>query len=329
MIQPRRHASWLLLPLLLGCAWLLAASASAAPLAQSASPVPDESGQIENILVLGMDQRPGDPSWRTDTIMVVSVDYANSRVGIVSVPRDLWVNLPGYGNGRINQADYLGETRKYPGGGTALAAKVIKDNLGLEADHWVRIRQEGLIELVNALGGVTVTLDCPLHEITPHPTIAGSYTRFDLPAGRVFLDGPTAKKFATYRYASNDLSRARRQQQLIWAIRDRALELNAIPQIPQLWRALSRTFMTDLSLLDVIRLARLGSRLDASQVRGLVFDKTIIQDATIGGARVLVVHDQVALRKALDGLFTAKPIAEQGREGSGRCAPTEVPPSKP
>jgi hypothetical protein len=61
----------------------------------------------------------------------------------------------------------------------------------------------------------------------------------------------------------------------------------------------------------------------------LVFDKTIIQDATIGGARVLVVHDQVALRKALDGLFTAKPIAEQGREGSGRCAPTEVPPSKP
>ena len=71
-------------------------------------------------------------------------------------------------------------------------------------------------------------------------------SHFDLPAGKVEMDGATAAKFARYRYASNDFSRAARQQQLIWAIREKALETDIIPKIPELWKALSKTFKTDL-----------------------------------------------------------------------------------
>jgi LCP family protein required for cell wall assembly len=258
------------------------------------------------------------------------VDYQTRQVGIVSVPRDLWVNIPGYGWGRINQADYLGETRKYPGGGTALVSEVIKNTLGIETHHWVRIKQEGLVELVDALGGVTVTLDCPLHEMTPDPKRPWAYERFDLPAGQVFLDGPTAKKFATYRYASNDFNRAARQQQLIWAIRDRALQLDAIPKIPDLWKALSHTFTTDLSLLDVIRLARLGSQLQADQVHGMVFSMKALQDSIMGGgAQVLTIRDKQQVQRELDALFAGKAIADQGRQGSTSNCPTPSPSPSP
>lgn len=290
----------------------------------TAAPLRTARTDTENILVLGADPRPGDKIWRTDTIMVVAVDYQKGvpggqpQVGVISVPRDLWVNIPGYGSGRINQADYIGEGRKPNGGGPALVSDILYANLGIRTTHWVRIRQEGLVELVDALGGVTVTLECPLNELTPNNR--GGYNHFNLPAGQSFLDGPTAKKFATFRYASNDFNRAARQQQLIWAIRERALQLDAIPKIPQLWQTLSKTFTTDMSLLDVIRFARLGSQLDASQVHGVVFSASALQNTTMsGGAQVLVIRSRTQLLKEVDSLFAGRSIANQGREGSGRC----------
>ncbi len=287
--------------------------------------IPKSVKETENILVMGIDPRPGDLAWRTDTIMIVAIDYEANQVGIVSLPRDLWVEIPWYGMGRINQADFEGESLKYPGGGPALLGKVIEDNIGIPTHHWVRIRQEGLVELVDALNGVTITLDCPLHEITPHPSIEGQYVAFDLPAGEVFLDGADAKKFATFRYNSNDFYRAKRQQQLIWAIRDRALQLDAIPRIPELWRALADTFKTDLSVLDLIRLARVGANLQPTQVHGLVFSTDAIEYAEVGGAQVLRVGDEALLQQELSGLFAGTPIQLQGREGSGNCPATPTP----
>jgi LCP family protein required for cell wall assembly len=289
-------------------------------------PAPKSIRETENILVMGMDMRPGEGAWRTDSMMIVAIDHDANQVGIVSLPRDLWVEIPGYGMGRINQADFLGEYQKYPGGGPALAAKVVEDKLGIPTDHWVRIKMEGLVELVDALDGVTVTLNCPLHELTPHPTLADQYTKFDLPAGEVFLDGATAKKFATYRYASNDFYRARRQQQLIWAIRERVLEADAISKIPELWRTLSKTFKTDLGVIDVIRLARLGVGLGPEQVHGLTFSDKAIQQRIVGGAYVLDITDRGEYEKELAGLFKGSVLSQQGREGSGVCPqPTATP----
>jgi LCP family protein required for cell wall assembly len=290
--------------------------------ALNATPTPAGPPSIhtsENILVLGMDARQGGKMWRTDTIMVAAVDSPRREVGILSVPRDLWVEIPGYGDGRINIADFVGESRAGPGGGPALVSQLLRDNLGIETQHWVRIRQEGLVQLVDALDGITITLDCPFVEKTPDPQVQGQYQYLMLPAGPVFLKGETAKKYVTYRYASTDFNRARRQQQIIWAIRERALEVDLVAGIPQLWNALSATFQTDLLVGDIVRLAVLGRDLPPERVRGAVLSRNALKSEVIGGNAVLVIADPAAAREEVEALFNSRPIAELGLSATGRC----------
>lgn len=278
----------------------------------------------QNILVLGMDARQGGRMWRTDTIMVVAVDAARREVGILSIPRDLWVDIPGYGPGRINIADFIGENGAGPGRGPALVSQILQDNLGVKTEHWVRIRQEGLVHLVDAMGGITVTLDCPLVEKTPDSRVKGQYEYLMLPAGPVFLEGDIAKKFVTYRYSTNDFNRARRQQQVIWAIRNRALELDLFPRIPQLWAALNDTFQTDLLVGDIVQLAALGRDLPAANVHGTVLSRKALKSASIDGSAVLLIADATLARQEVEAIFAARPVAELGRSTTGRCANASI-----
>ncbi len=290
---------------------------------------PSPLDRTENILVLGIDRRPDEFAWRTDTIMVVALDTDSNQVGVISIPRDLYVEIPDLGLGRINQADYFGEANGYPGGGgPALLGRVISDTLGIPTQHYARIEMDGLVRLVDALGGVTVTLDCPLYERTPDASSPNGVIDWSLPAGPVHLDGLTAKKFATYRYATTDFGRARRQQQLIWAIRDRALQVDVIPRIPELWKALNDTFSTDLGLLDFLKLARLGATLRADKVHGLVLGSDVLDYfVTSEGAWVLVISDYDRIAAEKDALFAARPLAafNVGSE-SGGCPPAPTPP---
>jgi LCP family protein required for cell wall assembly len=286
--------------------------------------------QTDNILVLGVDHRSGDPepSWRTDTIMVVAVDRAASRVGVIGIPRDLYVEIPGLGEARINQADFFGEATDYPGGGPALLRQVLTETLEIPTQHYVRVQMDGLVRLVDALGGVTVTLGCPLYERTPDESSPNGMADWSLPAGQVHLDGQTARKFVTYRYVTNDFGRAQRQQQLLWALRDRALQLDVIPKIPELWQVLADTFTTDLGLLDVVRLAQLGAALRPEQVHGLVFGPKVLESfITDEGAWVLTIRDYDRLEQEKAQLFSAQPLAQLGHSVAGECppAPTAIP----
>jgi len=291
---------------------------------------PSPLDQTNNILVMGKDQRPDDGAWRTDTIMIVAVDQKANQVGVISVPRDLYVEIPGMGLGRINQADHFGETSKYPGGGPALLRRVLTETLGIPTQRYVRIEYDGLSRLVDALGGVTVTLDCPLYERTPNDSSPNGVVDWNLPAGPVGLDGVTAKKFATYRYATTDFGRARRQQQLIWAIRDRVLQIDALPRIPDLWKALSNMFSTDLGLLDVVKLAGLGASLQPDRVHGLVLgDDVMDYFITPEGAWVVVISDYDRIAAEKEQLFTQRPLASfnvSTGSQSGGCPPPPTPP---
>jgi len=113
-----------------------------------------------------------------------------------------------------------------------------------------------------------VTLDCPLYERTPDASAPKGYVEWSLPAGTVRLNGDAARKFATYRYVTADFGRTQRQQQLIWAIRNRVLQGNIIARIPELWRTMSDVFATNLTLVDVIKLANAGIKLSRPTFMG-------------------------------------------------------------
>ena len=297
-----------------------------------ASPTPVSLDQTENLLVMGVDHRDGDPdpTWRTDTIMVVAVDQKAGQVGVISIPRDLYVDIPGLGKARINEADFYGEVTGYPGGGPALLRRTLTETLGIPTQHYVHVQMNGLVQLVDTLGGVTVTLDCPLYERTPDPTSPNGMADWSLPVGPVLLDGASTKKFATYRYATSDFGRAARQQQLIWAIRDRALQLDVIPRIPELWKVLSDSFQTDLGLLDFVRLARLGAALQSDRVHGLVFSTDALDYyVTEEGAWVLTIKDSAKLEAEKQHLFEAHALAAWNTSAAGEGGQCPLPPTPP
>ncbi|MGE5602126.1 MAG: LCP family protein [Nitrososphaerales archaeon] len=281
--------------------------------------------KTENILVLGDDTHHGYEIWRTDSIMVLAIDREKGQVGVISIPRDLYVDIPGYGQERINVVDYIGDKRNYPGGGPALAARVISDTLGIPTQHYVRVNLNGVIKLVDALGGVTVELDCPLYEKEAKQIEADGtvqWTLWSLPAGKVHLNGSDAKRFVTYRYVTSDFGRSSRQQQLIWALINRAREVNLLPRLPELWSSLAGLYSTDLSLVEVIKLAQFGLDLRPANVHSMQINMDVLKDYTTDdGAMVLVLDDRAALEQAKELLFMRKPIDELGKNKTGEACP--------
>lgn len=109
-----------------------------------------------NILLLGSDSRPGEKYGHTDTMILVTVDPISKTAGMLSIPRDLWVSIPGYGENRINQAYRLGEINQYPGGGLALVKATLEANLGVPVDFYALIDFEGFKQVIDTLGGIEV-----------------------------------------------------------------------------------------------------------------------------------------------------------------------------
>ncbi len=284
--------------------------------------------ETENILVLGTDRRPYDASWRTDTIIVVGLDRERQRAAVLSIPRDLYIEIPNYGYGRINQADYIGErVTRVKGGGPALVSDVLSDTLGIAASHWVRFELTGFESIVDAVGGVTVNLDCPFYEPIFNLD-TNSWEYFTLPAGEVHMDGETANWFVRLRLSESDIGRANRQRQFLWALRDQALNTNLLRRFPELWRAFSDSFETDLSLLQMVELIQFGIGLDARNVRasGITL-KELQSHITEGGASVLIITDPAKVQQVVDGIWDAPVMADSYRKDSTQCPapPTGAP----
>jgi len=143
-------------------------------------------------------------------------------VGMLSIPRDLWVTIPGYGENRINTAHYLGDKNGYPGGGPALAMKTVQYNLGVPVHFYVRVDFDGFRRIVDTLGGIDIEIPQTIND-PKYPDENYGYDPFYIEAGLQHLDGDTALKYARTRAtAGADFARARRQQQVLFAIREKA-----------------------------------------------------------------------------------------------------------
>jgi len=276
----------------------------------------------DNYLILGTDHRQGDGNWRTDMIMVIGVDRTAGKAVVFSIPRDLYVNIPNYGMARINQVDYIGErnAERY-GGGAQLVSTVLSQTLGISTDHWIRFRMDGFVRLVDAVGGVTVQLDCPFAEPIFNLT-TNSWDYFTLPAGENWMDGDTAYWFVRLRLRSSDIARAERQRQFLWAVRDQMLNTNMITRFPELWNAFSESFSTDLTLLELVDLTRVGLSYGAENVRAGGLTLADLQGYTTEqGAAVLRIADPGRVRAVVNGVWDAQPMANTNRRAPEQCAP--------
>ena len=232
-------------------------------------PTPVHDGNVEHILLLGLDSTWDLSSQNTDVILVVAINKDTKQVSMLSVPRDLWVYIPGYGWSRINVAHKIGHRTGYPGGGPGLLAEVLRINLGIPTiDHWARIDFTGFARVVDVLGGVQMTVACPIN-LRYKPPTAEEEGEMVLQPGVYQMDGTTALRYVRTRRGTSDFDRARRQHQFLKSMWNQFKSPDIILKIPELWSALSDSFETDLNLGDVLSLAPVALDLRPQNIRSL------------------------------------------------------------
>lgn len=234
------------------------------------TPPPWNGSDRVSLLIMGLDYRDwaaGEGPPRTDTMILLTIDPVNHTAGILSIPRDLWVNIPGQGNGRINTAYQIGEALKLPGGGPQLATDTVQELLGVPIQYYAQIDFSAFVRFIDELGGVKV--DVP-EKIKIDPL--GDGNTMVLKPGRHTLNGEITLAYVRARKTEGgDFDRAQRQQSVIMAIRRRILEFNMLPTLvakaPVLYNELSSGVRTNLSLDDAIRLAWLASQIPDNKIK--------------------------------------------------------------
>lgn len=265
----------------------------------TAVPILEKPPGVTNILLLGNDvsDRQGG---RTDSIILVSVNEEMKTATMLSLPRDLWVLIPGWKMNRINLALPHGHGSNYPGGGGALVKDTILYNFGIEVDYYVRIGFDGFKEVVDLLDGVDVAVSCSLEDWrlkSPEldPQVEENWEMYGLDSGIHHMHGDEALWYVRSRRTSNDFERGRRQQQVLRAILDKALDLGLVPQLPQFWQTYQEHVETDLTLPVMLRLAALAPAVRENGVQHLFLPQAARRAwTTPGGAAVQLLQAEGA-----------------------------------
>jgi LCP family protein required for cell wall assembly len=257
-----------------------------------------EESERVNVLVMGIDRRPGEPFIsRTDSMMLMSVDPQNETASILSIPRDLYVVVPGRGRDRINTAFVYGSLGNNPAGGAQLAMQTVEYNLGVPVNHYLLVDFSAVTGGIDAIGGIDVTVPYNIYDPT-FPDMNYGYDPLNIPAGQHHFDGQTALKYARTRHQDNDFYRANRQQQVVLAVRSKVLDLGIremIRQAPFLYQQMGDGIRTDLSLDQLLGLANVAARIPSENIHNAVLDQNYVTSyRTPAGASVLVpINEQV------------------------------------
>ena len=283
-----------------------------------ATPSPDSDRF--NILLLGL-RGEGDPNGGllTDSIMVLSLKKSTGQTALISIPRDLYVTVPGTSTKeKINFAYALGYEKKGAAGALLFSKIAVSQVTGLYMDKVLSVDHQALKDIVNTLGGISLTLDKPFVEDqqwinggdagyssafyirTDIATTSSGIKEeqkwvFEIPAGHTLMDGNTALYFVRARYATSDFDRIRRQQLVLAAIKDKALSLGVLAnpiKIFQIMDSLGRNVKTDIGVNDFKNLLALAENSEAKNIIRKVFDTTpeglLYTSHTESGAYILL-----------------------------------------
>ncbi len=253
------------------------------------------------VLLLGADTRPVDRGSlppRTDSMMLLMLDPQLKVASVLSIPRDLYFDIPGYGLNRVNTA--------YVWGGGPLAIETVQYNLGIRVNYYILVEFDAFVTLVDEIGGIDVYVAQDIYDPT-YPDMNYGYDPFYISAGQHHLDGVTALKYARTRHGDTDFNRARRQQDILFAIRDRILRLDMLPTLidraPTLYATLSDSIVTNMTLDQMISLASLAQDIPRESIRTGVIDANYtVGYVTPEGAQVLI-PDRARIGDLLESVF--------------------------
>ena len=276
------------------------------------SEVKTSDGLRTTILLMGIDKREGmeqERAFRTDTMMLITIDTVGKKLGMLSIPRDLWVNIPGFeARYRINTANFKGDAFRLPGGGPNLAMETIAVNLGIQVDNYIRINFTAFETLIDEINGIDV--DVPQDIDDPrYPDCCDGYDPLYISSGTTHMDGTLALKYARTRATyGGDFDRAARQQQVLIAVRDKILSMKMLPQLvaraPKLYSTLSDSYDTDLTLEQLVDLIGLVNDIDRDSIDSAVINADYLMNefTTSEGAQVVLLDSQ-AFRKLREQMF--------------------------
>lgn len=293
----------------------LPAPPTVAPASPASGPVWNRKGRV-NILLLGTDDGrtcdSGVP--RTDTLILLSLDTEAKKAFMVSIPRDLWVEIPGRGiNGipteqRINTAYTFGEINRFPGGGVKLLRDTIEKNFGQPIHYYAMVNFDGLREIVDLLGGVDIEVKERLYD-SEYPTDDCGVRIIDFKPGTYRMGGEDALAYARSRHTTSDFDRGSRQQQVLLAMRRRALQPDVLPKLPALASQIRGLIKTDMSLLEMLALANAAKDIDAANIQRRAIDVDMIYPwVRPDGAQVLL-PDRAKIRLLFDEVFKSQPTS--------------------
>ena len=259
-------------------------------------------------LVMGIDRRPGElgSGFPSDTMILVSIDPATSSLGILSIPRDLYVVVPGASvRQRINSALALGELRQL-GFGPQLAMQTVQLNFGTRVHEYLTVDFTAFTRIVDEIGGIDINVPVAIYD--PYcPDQNFGYDPLYIPAGLQHMNGETALKYARTRHTSNDIDRARRQQQVIYAVRDKILNSQMWPQLiakaPTIWQEISNGVQTGLDFGTILQLAMYLKDIPSENIHSGVVDQRHVSDWTTPSGAMVLIPNQAALGNLMVEVF--------------------------
>lgn len=274
-------------------------------------PVWDGASRV-NILVMGVDygdwsaDRDG-PS-RTDSMILLTLDPITREAGMLSIPRDLWVNIPGFEHGRINTAHALGESYKLPGGGPALAAKTVEEFIGVPVQYYAVVSFDAFTRMVDEIGCINIWA---FEDLAIDPVGKGNTIYLTKDKGYC-MDGATLMAYIRSRKSEGgDVDRARRTQQAIIAIKDAVLDpsnfTTLLSRAPALYQELASGINTNLSFEDAMKLVMLVRDVSTENIKTHVIDYSMSTLASVlsddGQAMSILVPIPDKIRELRDQMF--------------------------
>ncbi len=251
-----------------------------------------------NLLVLGVDRRPDeqDIPVRSDGIMLIGLDPISNTISVLSIPRDLYVPIPGLeergiSQSRINTACFYGDYY-HLGGCGELAKGTVAYNFGVPVHRYILLDFNGFKRIIDLVGGIDVDVPRTIVD-NAYPTDDYRTERLVIPAGRLHMDGELALKYVRTRHADSDFGRLKRQQQVLMALRAKVLSLQALPQIPEILRTLGDSVQTDLTIPEMLAIAQFARGVPEERIRLLAVEPSMVRPwQTPNGAAVLIPNRQ-------------------------------------